>query len=258
MTVNTSYVEVYIWRGKDREGYTTTSTEGIKHALEDPVSPEGPQRCGHVSMGIFRANDLQTYISLWPGKDNLGVLVPSLENDQSPHCEGTLPDVIVRLHHLKMDEMVNSFNQVKARIENNKIFWKMDASDHEDVTNQRNTAASCSSFVWTFLKVGGLNLNDKTSPYYRRVSLKGPNNREFYNILKCNLGQILCGWFDGAFWTKDHFTPYALCLRVGSVAEGFKEDKEKTIEIMKSDRVAKEKIRAPKSKVFKTLVRAKL
>ncbi len=69
-------------------------------------------------------------------------------------------------------------------------------------------------------------------------------------IIKCDLGRILWGAFDGVFWTKQHFSPYALSLRVASAAEAFKDDKLATIEIMDSDRVALERERENSSSWF--------
>lgn len=241
MAINTDpYVEVYIWRAKNSEGYSTTSSEGIRHAIVNAKNQViGPERCGHISMGMFPNGRDPMYVSLWPQRNAPSTLVQTLNQDQDPFHEGTKPDVIVRLFHLNIEPMIEAFNQVKGRVEEGRITWVMDAPDDQDVTDPNHTTANCTSFVWAFLKIGGIGQGE----YGKTVSVRGPKDGDFYKKVKCDLGRILWGAFDGVFWTKKHFSPYALSLRVASAAEAFVDDKQATIEIMDSDRVALEKER---------------
>jgi hypothetical protein len=235
----TSYVEVYVWRGKDRNNYTTTSSEGIRHRLIDAIKGvQGFERCGHVSMGIYQDKLPCTYISLWPSNSAPSVLMESFDNDLAN--ENSNPDVILRLHHLDIPRMLEEFNKIKIKIERKEIAWVMEASDNQDVTNSEvNSTANCTSFVWSFLKIGGLEPITKTE-YAKSVSLSGPKDGDFYKIVKCNIGQRFGGVFDGWWWTRQYFTPYGLVLRVASALEAYEDDKTETVKIMKSERVVQE------------------
>jgi hypothetical protein len=238
-----SYVELYIWLAKDKEGYTTTSSEGGKLAGQ---AYSGVARCGHVSMEMFPSNKPSVYVSLWPGKVVPALLEASLKNDEDN--EGSRPDVIIRLHRLAINSMVDSFNCQKQRIEKKAISWVMDVSDSEDVT-EGFTRANCASFVYSFLKVGGL--FRKNSIYYQKTRSTGPKDSSFYNLMKCNAGDRWGGYFNWAPWTSWYFTPKALLLCTAAAAENVKEDMEVTTKIMNSNRVAKEKI-PQESNIFAT------
>lgn len=240
----TSYVEIYIWRARDKDGLVTTSSEGARH---ESTSKGG--RVGHASLQVFSGNTNPVYISLWPvpigqqqqegQKERYAVLVPSLSKEISS-WEGTKPDIIVRLYHLNTKKIIDAFNEIQPRILKKEIVWDWwMVNDTSDVTSPKHTIASCTSFVWTFLKIGGI--NESSTRYPKSWSTRGPKDGDFYKKIKCNLGQRFGGWFDGFPWTKTYFTPYALSLRVGSAAEAWTEDKKATIEIMDSDRVYSEK-----------------
>lgn len=231
-----SYVDVNIWLGKDKEGYTTTSSEGGRLSKETDF---GFARCGHVSMEIAPNGKEHTYVSLWPD-----ILVPSLRDDQSVFREKTLPDVIVRLHNLDIERMLEGFAIAKQGIDNHEIHWSMDlVSNEEDVidpvTLKRTTStrASCATFVYTLLKIGGF-LN---GAYASHVRSTGPKTWSFWNITKCSAGNRWFGLFNWAPWTDWVFSPKGLLLRVAAAAESNEIDREATTEIMHSDRVAVEK-----------------
>lgn len=224
----TPHTEVYVWLAKDAEGVTTTSTASQSI------------RCGHVAMEIFPNADASVYISLWPREvvpDPHG-LVTSRDNDERYEC--SKPDVIMRLHHLNIPAMIQAFNQMGPRIRNREITWKIDTSDSENLTSPGTQQASCASFVYFLLKIGGL--ADLASPYFKHQSGRGPKDASFYHITKCDAGDRWGGVFNGAPWTGWKFTPKAALLRIASAAEAFPLDKETTIAIMASDRVAKRKI----------------
>ncbi len=239
-----SYTEVYIWLGKDSEGYTTTSSEGWR--LERREDRRGPERVGHASMQIFQPGQGKippnVYMSFWPDvvtRTKPGMLVKSLEVEQTDF-EGTLPDVIIRLHGLDIPKMLAAFNQVKNRIEVQKTLrWKGDVSASEDVTDPNTRVASCVTFVYSFLRMGGL---DNPLTYKNHVRGRGPRDWSFYNTTKCNAGDRAWGLFNGFPWTNWIFTPKALLLRTASAAERYASDINETKTIMGSDRVAVEKV----------------
>jgi hypothetical protein len=230
-----SYAEVYIWLAKDRDGYTTTSSEGGKQSKQ---ANKGLARCGHVSMTISIEDKSKVYVSLWPGKFAPAVLQNSFQDDTSKECEGSLPDVVIRLHSLSVKDMLDSFNAQKKRIAKGEITWVMDISDNEDVTTG-GTKANCASFVYSFLKIGGL--GKPNSIYYQKTRSTGPSDSTFYQVTKCNAVDRFGGYFNWAPWTSWYFTPKALLLCTAAAAEKDARDKETTTKLMQSFLVASEK-----------------
>lgn len=235
--VQRSFVEVYVWLAKDRDGHTTTSSEGGSQAQQ---ANRGLARCGHVSMEMFPAGKPSVYVSLWPGRDAPAVTQLSLAHDMAPGAEGTKPDVILRLHNLAVNSMVDSFAIQKKRVDKGEVRWVLDISDSEDVTNGGKTA-NCASFVYSFLKIGGL--GKPSSVYYQKSRSTGPADSDFYYLTKCNAGDRWGGYFNWAPWTSWYFTPKALLLCAAAAAGTNALDKEATTGIMKSDRVAVERQR---------------
>ncbi|HEY4255092.1 MAG TPA: hypothetical protein VGM34_01940, partial [Chlamydiales bacterium] len=229
-----SYVEVNVWLAKDRDGCTTTSSEGGKQSQQ---ANKGLARCGHVSMTMYPQGKPSVYVSLWPGESAPAVLRNRFEEDTSDAGEGSLPDVVIRLHNLVINSMVDSFDAQKKRIVKNEITWVMDISDAEDVTAD-GTKANCASFVYSFLKIGGLAKSQ--SIYYQKTRSTGPSDSAFYNLTKCNAGDLLGGYFNWAPWTSWYFTPKALLLCTAAAAEKNALDKSETTAIMNSNQVAAE------------------
>jgi hypothetical protein len=238
-----NYTEVYIWRARDKDGYITTSSEGGRHE-----SIPGLGRVGHASLQVFQENKSPVYMSLWPiprekmiDDNRYAVLVPTFDLEVTD-WEGTKPDVIVRLYHLHTKRMIDAYEKIKIRVESNKVLWDWRmVRDTDDLTSSACTVASCVSFVWTCLLVGGI--YDVSTGYQKFWSKRGPSDNGLYELTRCNLGQTFFGLFDGFPWTNQFFTPYALSLRVSSATEAWEEDKEFTKYIMKSNRVATPKER---------------
>ncbi len=226
--INTPYVEVNIWLAKDKEGYTTTSSEGGRLEKENP---RGGARCGHASMQMYSEGKAQVYASLWPSE-----LVESFEEDRRK--EGTLPDVIIHLHKLNIENMIRVFNTAKGRIDKGEVHWSLKTKETVDLTLPENKSACCATFVYFLLKKGGLE-----TLYKSHLSARGPQNAGLYQLTKCNAGDLLGGIFNGAPWTSWIFTPKALLLRVASAVEASLGDEILTTAIMKSSRVATEKER---------------
>ncbi len=239
-----NYVEVYIWRGRNSYGEMTTSSESIT-AVNIKGSPiTGLERCGHTSACIFeetlRGRNIKTtthYISLWPGGDGKGYLQQNLQHDII--SERGLPDVIVRLQHLNNQRMIDMFIMAKAKVANGTLTWTLIASDDANIVSG-STTANCASFVWFFLKVGGI---DKPE-YSKTLNYKGPRDTEFYNKVKCNIGRRLWGLGDGWIWTRKFLTPYALSLRVASAAEAYDDDKAATIAKMNNPHMVDREVEA--------------
>lgn len=263
---NPPYVEVYIWRARDENGLITDSGKGarIENArgklyaklieVEKTCGSDSYDfqdilaridalklgRVGHGSLGIFPGNRRPVvYASLWPNhKTGASTLVPSLEKDIEN--EKTKPDVIIRLHHLNIEAMIQAFNrQIKRRVDVSAFYWNIwNSSAKDNACSDECSVASCVTLVWSLLKVGGI---DKTvnSLYSKHVRKRGPKDSTFYSILKCNVAKVAAGIFDGVSWTTKFFSPYALSLRAGSAAEAYDDDKKATISIMESDRVEK-------------------
>lgn len=229
---NGQWCEVYIWLGKDTEGKTTTASSGGKQ-----LTPWNEARCGHASMTIFDGKKT-VYVSLWPTKFG-AEFVQSLEKDQDTQHEGSRPDAIIRLHHLNIPRMLESFSEIRKRAQEGKIFWVAEISNDQDITNPKNSNANCASCVYALLKVGGL--TSPSSPYSQHLSGKGPKDRNFYSIVRCDAGMRAGGKFDGAPWTNSWFTPKGLLLRISSAAEAYFDDVTTTMQIMSSDRVVTRK-----------------
>lgn len=226
------FVEVYFWLGRDDKGKPATAFDGGKLTQKSKIDTVA--RCGHVAMLIFPKEKPCEYISLWPGENHPAVLSTfeaDLEN------EGTLPDVIIRLHGLDIEAMLRKFNEIKPRIESGDIQWTFEVSSSKDVTKVKNKKANCASFVLTLLKVGGF--ANKTHLYNKWTRKKGPTDKNFYKLTRCNVADSWFGLFNWAPWTSWYLTPKGVLLRTASAAEAFGRDKEETEKIMKSNRVSK-------------------
>lgn len=215
-----NYVEVFIWRARDYDGYVTTSSEGAR--LEKSGNP-GKGRVGHAALNILQ-NDTSKYISLWPDLKEKVILIENFKQER----EGCNPDVIIRLKHLNIPAMIKHYELAKARVQKKELTWDWHVHA-ESSPFLEDPRVSCVSFVWWLLKEGGIR---ERSGYGENLSDQGPSDPHFYKLLKCNLGQTLWGWFDGFWWTTEFFTPYALSLRVGSAAERYSDDIEETKKIM--------------------------
>lgn len=242
-------VQVNIWLGKDKEGYTTTSSEGGRLSRH---TDKGLARCGHASMNIFPKHSPYVYVSFWPGQEEVpvlgegvvtvdrGILLDSFEEDLTQ--EKTLPDVVICLYKLNIEKMLEVFASAEKRVSERRLVWEMQVSSSEDIGSLSTTRANCATFVYSLLKAGGL--TNTTSVYQNHSSGRGPKDKNFYKITKCDAGDRAAGIFNGAPWTDWKFTPKALLLRVASAAEGDKLDVQMTRQVMEdTSRVAQEKIR---------------
>ncbi len=240
-----SYTDVYIWRARDENGYITTSSEGWRN----DGNRNNPGRVGHASIYVAKVGEKEKtygYASLWPsgGKhENLRAKITVIKDsrlntfEQDKDQEEGKPDVIIRLFHLNVDKMLEAIEIIIKRDENKDLYWTAKASDTDDAINPNCKKASCVSLVWSILRRGGI--DEKDGFYANAMSNKGPKDKAFFNLLKCNLGQRAAGRFNGWFWTNKIFTPYALCLRVGSAAEADEDyDKKETMNLMRSNNVA--------------------
>jgi hypothetical protein len=208
MEVN--YVEVFIWRARDEEGYVTTSSEGAR--LEQKAD-SGFARVGHGALNVVK-NNIQTYMSLWPNVHGIGtqraVLVKNLDEEKSSY-EGADPDVIVRLYNLNINKILQAFKEIKKRVSQDNFGWTWKASDTDDIIDKKCDKASCVSFVWSMLKQGGI---DSLSPYKENWTKVGPKDSDFYRTLKCNLAQVLWGYFDGYSWTEERPSNWGFSITV--------------------------------------------
>jgi hypothetical protein len=232
------HVQVHVWLAKDKEGYTTTSSEGGRLSQEkDP----GLARCGHVSMSIFAKHHPAVYVSFWPGAEDPAVLVKSYETDQHSENE-TLPDVIIALYQLNIERMLTVFAAAEKRVLAGRIAWTLQAAAGADVSSPKTAEANCATFVYSLLIAGGLTA--PKSAYKRHLSGRGPSDKSFYKLTKCGAGDRAAGIANGAFWTTWKFTPKALLLRVASAAQAYTMDVQATRAIMMDTTlVAQEKTR---------------
>ncbi len=238
-----AYTEVYIWFSQREDGTKTTAWGALGKS-------KGRARIGHAAMSVFTNSGKEHYMSFWPSGTakkvpKYGLLMPNLLADELSESgtwnsakkratHRSKPDVIVRLHFLKIPEMLRLYNAAQKKTEQKKLIWSHDCSCNDKISLQKTRSASCTSFVYNILRAGGI----ESDVYGSNVKAAKRNHmkyvpKDFYRATRCHTPAI---GTTPRFIDKP-FSPKSLLLRVVAAASGYCEDKKATMEIMKSDRV---------------------
>lgn len=214
MAASMSFVDVYVWLGKTPDGEPATGLAGAK------FGSDGQARCGHASMAIWDDAGRQHYVSFWPPAN----YIPSLGEDIVR--EGSLPDVVLRMHHLNVPAMLQRFEELKTR----KLEWSFESPS---VIKDKNRA-NCASFVYTLVTAGNAGSGNFYLQKRKDVRISVTEIHRYEELTKKKHAEIAGGVFDLAPWTKGYFTPKGLLTRIIAFSETVETDRKATTTMMRN------------------------